>query len=116
MVQKLGLTSDQQKKIDESFQQHRLRLIDLNASLEKAEAELEPMLGSDTPDESRILAQIDRVAQARAELEKANARMLLGVRRILSKEQWGKLKAEAPEPRPGPPDQPGLRRRGRPEE
>jgi hypothetical protein len=36
------------------------------------------------------------VAQARAELEKANARMLLGFRGVLTQEQWKKLQAEDP--------------------
>ena len=57
--------------------------------------------GADPPDEGKLLAQIDRVAQARAELEKANARMLLGIRRELTHEQWLKLEADRP-PMHGP--------------
>jgi len=57
---------------------------------------------ADQPDEARIVAQIDKVAQARAELEKANARMLLGIRRVLTPDQWKKLQAEAPRPGRGP--------------
>lgn len=101
MAQKLGLTAEQQKRMDEIFQQHRLRLIDLNASLQKEEAILEPLVEADQPDEAKIVAQIDRVAQARAELEKANARMLLGIRRVLNPDQWKKLQAEAPGPHGG---------------
>jgi periplasmic protein CpxP/Spy len=33
------------------------------------------------------------VAQARAELEKANARMLLSVRQVLTADQWTRLRA-----------------------
>ena len=43
-----------------------------------------------------MLAEIDRVAQIRAELEKANARMLLGLRRVLTQDQWQKLQANDP--------------------
>jgi Spy/CpxP family protein refolding chaperone len=100
MVQKLGLTTDQQKQIDALFQQSRVKLIDLNASLQKEEAILDPMLDADRPDEAKVLVQIDRIAQARAELEKANARMLLGFRGVLNPEQWKKLQADAP---PSPP-------------
>ena len=53
-------------------------------------------MSADTPDEPKILAQIDRVAQARAELEKANARLLLGIRRVLTPDQWKKLQADTP--------------------
>ena len=101
LVQKLGLTADQQNRIDTLFQQSRLKLIDLSAGVQKAEASLEPLLEADRPDESQVLAQIDRIAQARAELEKANARMLLGFRGVLTLDQWKRLQAEEP-PRRGP--------------
>jgi periplasmic protein CpxP/Spy len=100
-VQRLGLTTDQQKRIDALFQQSRLKLIDLSAGLQKEEAILEPLLEADRPEEAQVLAQIDRIAQARAELEKANARMLLGFRGVLSLDQWKKLQSEGP-PRRGP--------------
>jgi protein CpxP len=96
LIQKLGLTADQQKRIDGLFQQSRLKLIDLSAGVQKEEAILEPLLEADRPDETQVLAQIDRVAQARAELEKANARMLLGFRGVLTLEQWKKLESEGP--------------------
>jgi Spy/CpxP family protein refolding chaperone len=94
IIQKLTLTSDQQKKMDDIFQQSRLQLIDLKANVEKQEVLLEPMLSANPPDTNKVLGQIDRVASARAELEKANARMLLGIRGVLSADQWTKLQAE----------------------
>jgi Spy/CpxP family protein refolding chaperone len=98
MAQKLALSGDQTKKMNDIFQQFRLKLIDLNASVQKEETIMEPLLSAEQPEESRIVAQIDKVAQARAELEKANARMLLGIRRLLTPEQWDRLKAQAPKP------------------
>ncbi len=98
-AQKLGLSADQQKKMDDIFLQSRLKLIDEHASVEKEEAILEPLLSADQPDESRILAQIDKVAQSRAELEKANARMLLGLRGVLTTAQWKTLQTLGPERR-----------------
>ena len=98
IAQKLGLSSDQQKRMDELFQQSRLKLIDLSAALQKEEAILEPFLAADRPEESKVLLQIDRIAQARAELEKANARMLLGIRSVLTQDQWKRLQAELPRP------------------
>lgn len=94
-AQNLSLTADQQKKMDDIFRQHRLLLADLNASLQKAEIGLEALLAAEAPDEPKILSQIDRAAQARAELEKAHARMLLGLRRALTEDQWKKLQADA---------------------
>jgi Spy/CpxP family protein refolding chaperone len=93
VVQRLALTPEQTKKMDSIFQQSRLRLIDLKANLDKQNALLEPLLSANPPDTVKALAQIDKVAQARAELEKANARMLLGIRGVLKPEQWTKLHA-----------------------
>lgn len=94
IAQKISLTADQQKRMDDIFQQSRLQLIDLKANVEKQEVILEPMLSANPPDTNKVLAQIDHVASARAELEKANARMLLGIRSVLSADQWTKLRAE----------------------
>ena len=77
-------------------------------------------MAADTPDEPKILAQIDKVAQARAELEKANARFLLGIRRVLTQDQWKKLQAETSHPEGGrgpggpgrPPNPPPPPRKG----
>jgi Spy/CpxP family protein refolding chaperone len=91
VIQKLTLTEDQQKKMDGIFQQSRLQLIDLKANLEKQEVLLEPMLNANPPDSAKALAQIGKVADARAELEKTNAKMLLGIRSILTTDQWTKL-------------------------
>ena len=94
LARRLNLTADQQKKMDDVFQQNRLRLIDLHAALEKEEAILEPLIEAPSPDDAKALPQIDRVAQARAELEKANARLLLGLRHVLAPEQWKMLDSE----------------------
>ena len=92
VAQQIGLTADQQKKMDDIMQQNRLKLIDLNASLQKQEAIMHPLMEADQPDEGKILAQIDAIAQARAELEKGNARMLFGIRQVLTAEQWKNLR------------------------
>jgi Spy/CpxP family protein refolding chaperone len=76
------------KEFDGIFLQHREKLIDLRASLQKAELALEPLVRDSQPNETKILAQIDKVAQARAELEKANAGFLLALRAKLTAEQW----------------------------
>jgi len=115
-VERLKLTDTQRKAMDDALQQHRESLVDLRGSLEKAELELEPMMKQDQPNESQVLAQIDKVAQARAELEKANARFLLAIRSKLTPEQWKQMEADrASRPRPDwkgtrGPWQPGSRR------
>lgn len=88
MVEKLKLTADQRKAMDDIFQNHREKLVDLRANLEKAEIEMEPLVRADQPNESAVMTQIDKVAQARAELEKANARFLFALRAKLTPDQW----------------------------
>jgi Spy/CpxP family protein refolding chaperone len=90
---RLSLTKDQQKKMDDIFQQFRLKLIDLNAALSKEELIMDPLMSAEKLDDVKILTQIDRIAQARAELEKANSRMLLGIRESLTMEQWTKIQS-----------------------
>jgi Spy/CpxP family protein refolding chaperone len=96
LSRKLGLTPKQQKKMDEIFNTSRLKLIDLFASVQREEAILEPLVDADPPDENKILAQIDRLAEARAGLEKTIGRMLIDLRLQLTHDQWVKLKAERP--------------------
>ena len=93
LVEKLKLTDVQRKEFDEIYLQHREKLIDLRANLQKANLALEPLVSSSQPNETQILAQIDKVAQARAELEKANAAFLLAIRSKLTADQWTQLQA-----------------------
>jgi periplasmic protein CpxP/Spy len=105
MAQKLGLTADQQKRMEAVFEQNRAGLTDLLENVHKEEEAMKPLLAADQPDDGKILAQIDRVAQARADLERANGRMLLGLRKVLSPEQWKTLQSfepHGPFPRFGP--------------
>jgi Spy/CpxP family protein refolding chaperone len=88
IAEKLNLTEDQRKSMDSIYQQHREQLVDLRATVEKAEIEMDPMVKADQPNEAAVMAQIDKVAQARAELEKANARFLFELRAKLTPDQW----------------------------
>jgi Spy/CpxP family protein refolding chaperone len=92
LMKKIGVSDAQIQKIEKIFQDHRLELIDLHAALDKQEAILEPMVEADQPEEAQVIAQIDKVAQARANLEKSDAQMLLAIRRVLTVDQWKKLR------------------------
>ena len=99
-IERLGLSMEQRKNLSDILQQHRLKLIDLDAALQKEEVTLEPLVSAEQPDDAKVLAQVDRVAQARAELEKANSRMLWQVRRVLTPDQWKQLQTPQPLSRP----------------
>ena len=121
LMKRIGVSDDQVGKIEKIFQDHRLQLIDLHADLEKQEAILEPLVEADQPVESLVVAQVDKVAQARANLEKSDALMLLSIRRVLTVDQWKKLRdmpgvnafqygpeMRAPMPRPAAPTPPAM--------
>ena len=108
MVEKLSLSDDQRKSMDSILLEHRENLIDMHASVDKAEIAMEPLMSADQPSEQLILAQIDKIAQARAELEKANARFLLAIRAKLTPDQWKQLQAVRAERRANRPGANGV--------
>jgi Spy/CpxP family protein refolding chaperone len=89
----LKLTPAQISQIEQAFYDHRLKLIDLRADLEREETRLQPLMEADQVDEAKVGAQIDLVLAARGRLEKAHTMMMLALRRSLSVEQWKKLEA-----------------------
>jgi protein CpxP len=106
LVQKLRITDEQIRRIEKIAQDFRAQEIDLRAVLEKYEVMLCFLMESAQADESKLLAQIDRVAQARGDLEKCHLQMTLAVRRVLTAEQAKGLRELRPVP-PFPGDQGG---------
>jgi Spy/CpxP family protein refolding chaperone len=92
----VGLSDEQVQKIEKVFEDSRLKLVDAHANLQKEEIRLEPLLDSESPEESAVLGAIDRITTARAAVEKANAQMAFAIRRVLTPEQWKKLRAIPP--------------------
>ncbi len=99
LIKRIGLSSDQQKRIEDLFLQNKIQLIHLHASLQEEELLLQPVLDGNPPDQTKALTQISKIADTRADLEKANARMLLGIRGVLTGDQWTRLQAERAERR-----------------
>ncbi len=99
IAQSVGLTAPQIKKMDDIFNGTRSHLIDLDAAVRKADAGLQPLLENDPIDRAKVMSQIEQLTQAKAELEKATAQMLLDIRLQLNHEQWTKLAGMRP-PRP----------------
>ena len=90
-AQSVGLDSRQQKRLDEVFDGNKDTLVKLYKSLQHEKSQLEKLTRSRELDENQIFKQIDRVAAARGELEKANAHRLLQIRKELTPEQSAKL-------------------------
>jgi Spy/CpxP family protein refolding chaperone len=92
----LGLSGDQRKRMDAIFGENKGTLLSLYHSLETEEAGLERLTIGTHLDEEQIFRQIDKVTEARAALEKANAHMLLQIRKQMTDEQAEKLDEHRP--------------------
>lgn len=87
----VGLTGDQQRRMDGVFQENRATLVSGLDTLRRAEARLSTLSASDHPSESALNAEIQNVAQARADLEKANTHMVLQLRNEMTQEQINRM-------------------------
>ena len=91
IAKELSLTDQQINQIEAAFFDHRLKLIDMNADVQRNEARLQPLMEADQVDEAKISAQLDQLLAARSRLEKANMMMMISIRKVLSVDQWKKL-------------------------
>ena len=92
IVGMVSLTPDQVHRLAETYLQGRLKLIQLDAAVQTEEAKLEPMLAAPVIDNELALAQTDRIAEARAALDKADAHMAFALRAVLKTEQLSRLR------------------------
>lgn len=95
MVKSLKLRPDQQAHMDAIFEQNRTALLTRLQGVQQAEMQMEELAKAPTLDEGALFAQIDRVAQARADLEKATTHMLLQMRKEMDPDQIKRLQKES---------------------
>jgi Spy/CpxP family protein refolding chaperone len=93
IVKKLQLTDAQAGQLDQIFYEHRMKLIDYGAEMEKSDLKLQTLLDADVPDEGQINQQVDQVLEARGKLERESTMMNLDLRKVLSLAQWRQLKS-----------------------
>jgi Spy/CpxP family protein refolding chaperone len=93
-IKKLSLRTDQQKRMDDIFEANKPKLLTLYGNLQREETNLASMPPGDLQDETKVFAAIDRVSEARNELEKANVHLLLQIRQQLDPTQLEQLDRE----------------------
>jgi Spy/CpxP family protein refolding chaperone len=98
-AKQLKLSGDQQKRMDSIFADNRAALLTRYEALQQAEQRLEKLTREERLNESVIFAEIDHVAQARAELEKANTHLLLQIRGEMTEDQIARLEEHRQGPR-----------------
>lgn len=98
---KLQLTDAQVTQLNQVFFDHKMRLIDYGADMEKQDLKLQNLLDADQPNESQVSAQVDQVLAARGKLEREFTMLSLNLRKVLSLDQWRQLKTMRGDAGPG---------------
>src|SRR6185295_3162959 len=75
LMTRLGLTDLQRSRIESSFQAYRQNLASAKDTLEKEETQLSKLLGADSVDRAAVQLQVNKVIQARSEMERVNSSM-----------------------------------------
>ena len=94
MAKSLGLNGEQQKRMDQVFTQNRDTLQQRYDSFVKQQSKLDALKRSNTASESELFTEIQRTAQARAELEQAYTHMQLQIKGELTPDQASKLDSQ----------------------
>jgi Spy/CpxP family protein refolding chaperone len=88
----LNLSEAQNTQIRAIVREYRTKLIDLRASEDKAQGDLQDVFNDTPNDQRRANDAIDRLASARAEATKTLSQMSLRLRNVLTAEQWQQLR------------------------
>jgi Spy/CpxP family protein refolding chaperone len=93
MLKGLDLTADQQKKVAVIHEKQARLMVQAEADLRIATMDMQQLMRAETPDKVKIDAQIDKLAQLRAGMQKSRTATLLEVRALLTPEQLKKCQA-----------------------
>lgn len=91
LMAEINLSSEQSREIEKIFVHSRTRLIDLKADLEKKQLALQSSMEDRAADRRTVEKEIEQVENARAELQKARAVMVLDIKQVLKPDQWEHL-------------------------
>ncbi|MBN2430381.1 MAG: periplasmic heavy metal sensor [Acidobacteria bacterium] len=92
VVQEADLTPQQVERIEAIFLEHRKNLIDLKASLEKAQLDFKALVEKDDIDREAVMAALTEISRFRAEIIKMTVVMQLDINEVLTPEQRATLK------------------------
>jgi Spy/CpxP family protein refolding chaperone len=93
IAKKLQLNDGQISQLDQIFYDHKVKLIDYGAEMEKQDLKLQTLLDADVPNEGQVEGQVDQVLAARGKLEREYTIMNLDLRKVLSLDQWRQLRS-----------------------
>jgi hypothetical protein len=100
IVQTLGLSDDQQTKLDAIFRNSAADLIDLRGAVEKQNIVLRGELDQPQLNRADIQRAAAKLSEARARLFERELMMLVDMRAVLSEPQWNRMRSELESRRP----------------
>jgi len=92
IAKKVGLTDEQKDKIQKLATARRKGMIKLRAELELLEVDLDPLLEAEKLDEGAINKLVNQMEAVRAKIGKNRIDMLIQIRKVLTRDQYLKLK------------------------
>lgn len=92
VIQQLGLTEEQQRKLDTILRDSASELIDLKAEVEKRGLDLRNALDAPQLNRQEVQRAAQNVSQARARLFERELMMFVDMRGELSAEQWTRFR------------------------
>ncbi len=92
VAEAVALTPEQRQRLEAITLDHARVMIDLKATVEKAELEVRAAADREPFDAAKVRAAFGGLQQARQRLEAERFDMLLQCREVLSADQWAKLK------------------------
>ena len=93
MLKELDLTAAQEKKVEALHEKQARLMVQNQADIRIATMDLQQLMRAESPDKAKIDAQIDKLAQLRAGMQKSRTATLLEVRALLTPEQLKKFHA-----------------------
>lgn len=97
----LNLPPDLMEKVQNLHLQHREKMIDLQANLQKQNLKFQQILINPDLTEKELLQELDKISELRNNLIKEKAIFLFNLKKILPPEEWDKLRDQFFEKRPG---------------
>ena len=92
LVDKIGLTEEQQEQISSLVYESARRMIDLNADVKRSGLDLTEVVDRNEIDPAAVRKAFAAFQTARQKLDNERFEMLLAIRQVLTSEQWVKIK------------------------
>ncbi len=87
VIERVGLTDDQRKKIEERLYDSGQRMIDLRADADKAQLQLSKLLAAADLDDAAVTRAMEQVTGAHCAIERERNQTRVDVARLLTRDQ-----------------------------